>query len=63
MMIGIDIDQFPGFKDDIEFIKQLIIEEFVFCLPGTVSPRSIAHSSFIIFFFFCVKMFLNQQPL
>ena len=42
MMIGIDIDRFPGFKDDIEFTKQLVIEESVFCLPGEVSPMNIS---------------------
>ena len=28
---------FPEFKDDVEFAKQLIVEQGVTCLPGSVS--------------------------
>ena len=28
---------FPEFKDDVEFAKQLIMEQGVTCLPGSVS--------------------------
>ncbi|XP_006811789.1 tyrosine aminotransferase-like [Saccoglossus kowalevskii] len=34
MMIGIEIDKFPDFKDDIEFIKKMISDQSVLCLPG-----------------------------
>ncbi|XP_070575350.1 tyrosine aminotransferase-like [Ptychodera flava] len=34
MMIGIDIDRFPDFKDDLDFTRQLISEQSVLCLPG-----------------------------
>jgi tyrosine aminotransferase len=37
IMVGIDIGHFPLFKDDIDFTKHLVIEQSVFCLPGTVS--------------------------
>ena len=36
LMVGIDIDRFPEFKDDVDFTKQLVIEQSVFCLPGQV---------------------------
>lgn len=36
LMVGIDISHFPEFKDDIDFTKQLLIEQSVFCLPGQV---------------------------
>jgi tyrosine aminotransferase len=35
IMVGIDIGHFPLFKDDIDFTKHLVIEQSVFCLPGT----------------------------
>ena len=33
----IDVEKFPKLPSDIEFTKQLVIEECVFCLPGQVS--------------------------
>ncbi len=44
MMVGIDIDRFPEFNDDIDFTKQLVIEQSVFCLPGQVIIYTIASS-------------------
>ncbi len=35
--VTIDLDNFPTLKTDIDFTKQLLIEESVFCLPGYVS--------------------------
>ena len=43
MMIGIDIDRYPDYKDDIEFTKQLVVEESVFCLPGQVGGKQYCH--------------------
>ena len=37
LQVGIDIAHFPEFKDSIEFTKQLVVEQAVFCLPGEVS--------------------------
>ncbi|XP_055371005.1 tyrosine aminotransferase [Condylostylus longicornis] len=34
MMIGIEIDKFPEFPDDLEFVQRLVGEQSVFCLPG-----------------------------
>ena len=41
----IDLERFPEFDDDISFLKQLIIEQGVVCLPGTVSthPSQLSH--------------------
>jgi aspartate/methionine/tyrosine aminotransferase len=33
----VDMKCFPEFKDDVEFAKQLILEQGVTCLPGSVS--------------------------
>lgn len=34
MMVGIDIEKFPGMNDDMDFTQRLISEQSVFCLPG-----------------------------
>lgn len=34
MMIGIDIDRFPKFSNELEFVQCLVKEQSVFCLPG-----------------------------
>ncbi|CAL8374387.1 unnamed protein product [Arctogadus glacialis] len=35
IMVGIDIDHFPGMKNDVEFTELLVTEQSVFCLPTT----------------------------
>ncbi|XP_005180310.2 tyrosine aminotransferase isoform X1 [Musca domestica] len=35
MMIGINIEQFPEFKDDTHFVQELVNQQSVFCLPGS----------------------------
>lgn len=32
---GIDAKRFPNFRDEMEFVKSLIVEESVYCLPGS----------------------------
>ena len=34
---GLSMKLFPEFEDDVEFAKQLIVEQGVTCLPGSVS--------------------------
>lgn len=34
MMIGIDIERFPEYETDLEFVQGLVAEQSVFCLPG-----------------------------
>ncbi|XP_031634159.1 tyrosine aminotransferase [Contarinia nasturtii] len=34
MMIGIDIDNFPEYQNELEFVQALVKEQSVFCLPG-----------------------------
>lgn len=34
MMIGIDIDHFPEYENELEFVQDLVKEQSVFCLPG-----------------------------
>lgn len=33
-MVGIDIKSFPDFKNELEFVQELVKEQSVFCLPG-----------------------------
>ncbi|CAH1780455.1 unnamed protein product [Owenia fusiformis] len=35
MMIGIEMDKFPKFKNDVEFTEAMVTEQSVFCLPAT----------------------------
>ncbi|XP_061783869.1 tyrosine aminotransferase isoform X3 [Nerophis lumbriciformis] len=35
LMVGIDIDRFPNFHNDVNFTEQLVTEQSVFCLPAT----------------------------
>ncbi|XP_068459740.1 tyrosine aminotransferase [Clinocottus analis] len=35
LMVGIDIENFPDFKDDVDFTQQLVTEQSVFCLPAS----------------------------
>lgn len=34
MMIGIEIENFPAYDDELEFVQSLVSEQSVFCLPG-----------------------------
>jgi tyrosine aminotransferase len=36
MMFGVKFEYFPGIKDDIDFVQQLMKEQSVFCMPTTV---------------------------
>ncbi|XP_058501106.1 tyrosine aminotransferase [Solea solea] len=33
LMVGIDLDHFPGFKNDVDFTERMVTEQSVFCLP------------------------------
>ena len=35
--VDLDLSKFPEFEDDISLVKQLIIDQGVMCLPGSVS--------------------------
>ncbi|XP_015283701.1 PREDICTED: tyrosine aminotransferase [Gekko japonicus] len=35
LMVGIQMDHFPEFENDVEFTERLIAEQSVFCLPAT----------------------------
>ena len=36
VQVGIDMDHFPDFKNDVDFTERLVTEQSVFCLPATV---------------------------
>ncbi|XP_023682846.1 tyrosine aminotransferase [Paramormyrops kingsleyae] len=35
LMVGIEIENFPEFENDVEFTERLVTEQSVFCLPAT----------------------------
>lgn len=35
MMVGLRLEHFPEYKDDVSFIEALVNEQSVFCLPGS----------------------------
>ncbi|KAB5574764.1 hypothetical protein PHYPO_G00212800 [Pangasianodon hypophthalmus] len=35
LMVGIEMEHFPEFQDDVEFTERLVTEQSVFCLPAT----------------------------
>ncbi|XP_048672930.1 tyrosine aminotransferase isoform X2 [Caretta caretta] len=35
LMVGIEMEHFPKFENDVEFTEQLILEQSVFCLPAS----------------------------
>lgn len=37
--VGIEMDHFPDFKDDVDFTEHLVMEQSVFCLPASVRHR------------------------
>jgi len=38
--VGIAIEHFPEFQNDVEFTERLVTEQSVFCLPATVNYSS-----------------------
>lgn len=36
VQVLIELEHFPGFETDVEFTRQLVAEQSVFCLPGKV---------------------------
>lgn len=40
LMVKIELDRFPYFRTELEFIQKLMEEESVFCLPGQVRHTS-----------------------
>ncbi|MED6261465.1 hypothetical protein ATANTOWER_005580, partial [Ataeniobius toweri] len=35
LMVGIEMDHFPDFKNDVDFTERLVTEQSVFCLPAS----------------------------
>uniref|UniRef100_A0A7N6APP0 Tyrosine aminotransferase n=1 Tax=Anabas testudineus TaxID=64144 RepID=A0A7N6APP0_ANATE len=35
LMVGLDMDHFPDFKNDVDFTERLVTEQSVFCLPAS----------------------------
>lgn len=41
LQVGINIDEFPGIQDDMDFTQTMIAEQSVFCLPGKVGDNPV----------------------
>lgn len=41
MMVKIELEEFPCFENGLEFVKKMMEEESVFCLPGEVNLKGI----------------------
>lgn len=37
LQVHIDLSSYPEFNSEVEFVRKLLMEESVFCLPGEVS--------------------------
>lgn len=71
MMIGINIENFPDYENDLEFVQGLVKEQSVFCLPGQcfdypnymrivlTVPEELIWESCIRIADFCNKHFTN----
>lgn len=40
VQVGIEMEHFPEFENDVEFTERLFAEQSVHCLPATVSAMS-----------------------
>lgn len=45
--VGIEMDHFPDFKDDVDFTEHLVTEQSVFCLPASVRHKVPSAASFV----------------
>lgn len=41
LQVGIEMDHFPEFQNDVDFTERLVTEQSVFCLPASVRRSSI----------------------
>lgn len=41
MMIGLDMENFPEYKTEMDLVQELVKEQSVFCLPGQVKKYKI----------------------
>uniref|UniRef100_A0A8C9SMS9 Tyrosine aminotransferase n=1 Tax=Scleropages formosus TaxID=113540 RepID=A0A8C9SMS9_SCLFO len=39
LMVGIEMENFPEFENDVDFTEHLVTEQSVFCLPATAYPN------------------------
>ena len=37
IQVGVELNCFPEFENDLQFVERMVTEESVFCLPGRVS--------------------------
>lgn len=44
--VGVEMDHFPDFKDDVDFTEHLVTEQSVFCLPASVRHKVPSAASF-----------------
>lgn len=51
--VGIEMDHFPDFKDDVDFTESMVTEQSVFCLPASV------RNTFCLFIHLCKHLDLE----
>jgi len=44
LQVGVEVECFPEFDSDVDFTKQLVTEQSVFCLPAQVIYIVIAYT-------------------
>lgn len=47
LQVGIEMDRFPDFKDDVDFTEHLVMEQSVFCLPASVRHQVLSPASLV----------------
>lgn len=50
MMVGIEMERYPEFATEFQFVERLVSEQSVFCLPGKVN--NITSSKYFLFTFY-----------
>uniref|UniRef100_S4RJM6 Tyrosine aminotransferase n=1 Tax=Petromyzon marinus TaxID=7757 RepID=S4RJM6_PETMA len=74
MMVGIQMDKFPEYKDDVQFTQRLISDQSVFCLPAKcfeypnyfrvvlTVPREMLEEACMRIQDFCAQNYIGTQP-
>lgn len=59
--VGIEMEHFPEFQNDVEFTERLVTEQSVFCLPATVNYSSPYLTLFCAFSLYRLTYYLSQS--
>lgn len=61
--VGIEMEHFPEFQNDVEFTERLVTEQSVFCLPATVNYSSpyLTLFCYSALSLYCLTYYLSQS--